>query len=85
MQIVIFSVIIALISAFIILLITKLGFREYVVINAPIAKLSELFGCDFCLSFWTGLVITLSIVVVSGDYSLLLCAITTPPITRNLI
>lgn len=79
------SVIIACISAFIILFLTRIGLREKVVVLSPIRLLSELFSCDFCLSFWIGLIITIIFIVVSGNFSLFLCTIITPPITRFLI
>ncbi len=86
MQIIFFTtMLIAFIVAFIILFITKIGFREYVIVNSSLSKLSEMFSCDFCLSFWIGLVITLLFVVISGDKSLLLCVVTTPPITRMIL
>lgn len=83
-MILIFSAFIACFSAFVILFMTKIGFREYVEVNGS-KLLSELFSCDFCLSFWTGLIITVFIVAFTGDFSLFLCAVITPPITRILI
>lgn len=41
---------IALAAAFVILLIGKLGIRDNIIAKAP-KLISQLFDCDFCLSF----------------------------------
>ena len=55
----------ALASAFLILLISKMGIRDCIIEGAP-KGISQLFACDFCLSFWVAciLIAALSIAVI---------------------
>lgn len=78
------SLYIALTAAFIILLIGKLGIRDYVVARAP-KLLSQLFDCDFCLSFWVSAALTIILAVFFKDMSILLVPVISTPITRILI
>lgn len=58
----------ALASAFLILLISKMGIRDCIIEDAP-KGISRLFACDFCLSFWVAciLIASLSIAVIVID------------------
>ena len=77
-------IIIALMTAFIVLLIGKLGIRDYIIIRGP-KKVSQLFSCDFCLCFWVGLTITLlAHFIVAWPYTLIL-PICSTPIARYLL
>lgn len=76
--------IIALISAFTILLITKIGLRDFVIEHGP-KLISRMFDCDFCLSFWTSVLVTAGMVLVTKDLSLALVPMLSTPITRILI
>lgn len=77
-------VIVALITAFTVLLISKLGLRDYIIIKGP-KKVSQLFSCDFCLCFWVGLTITLiAHFIVDWPYTLILPVCSTP-IARYLL
>lgn len=42
----------ALVSAFSILFIGKTGVRDFIIAHSKLRFFSELFACDFCLSFW---------------------------------
>lgn len=75
---------IALIAAFSILLIGKLGIRDAIIAKAP-KLISQLFGCDFCLSFWVSLVLAVILAVFFGEMSLLFVPLLSTPITRMLI
>lgn len=75
---------IALIASFIILLIGKLGIRDRIIVKAP-KLISQLFECDFCLSFWTSLILAVILAVISKEMSILLIPIASTPITRILI
>jgi hypothetical protein len=76
---------VALPAAFIILLITKLGWREWVQLHGH-RLLSEMFGCVFCLSFWACLTVSiLFCIFVSNDYLDLYLAILATPLTRALL
>lgn len=76
--------IIALISAFIILLITKIGLRDSVIEHGP-KLISRMFNCDFCLSFWTSVLVTAGMVLATKDLSLAVIPMLSTPITRILI
>nr|DAJ35746.1 MAG TPA: Protein of unknown function (DUF1360) [Caudoviricetes sp.] len=75
---------IALASAFAILLIGKLGIRDNIIAKAP-KLISQLFGCDFCLSFWTSLVLAIFLAIFFREMSILFIPIISTPITRILI
>ncbi len=75
----------ALIAAFSILFIGKTGIREVVIVKSPIRLISELFSCDFCLSFWTNLFYATIIFLVFGCWIAFLFPIFAAPITRHLI
>jgi len=76
------STILALISAFIILLITRLGLVEKVQLRGS-KMLASLFNCHFCLSFWV-IVILYVLSYPFFDISPL-CIILATPITRVLL
>lgn len=77
-------ILIAFGSAFIILLMGKLGIREAVVVRSP-RLISELFSCDFCLSFWTGLILAIILAIFSNEIGAMLIPFLSTPITRVLI
>ena len=82
------AIIVALIAAFIILFLGKTGLRtKFRDFNDEIGitVLADMLDCDFCLSFWTCLVIATLLWVLFGykpDFLVLFCA---PPITRYLL
>ena len=75
---------IALAAAFTILLIGKLGIRDSIIAKAP-KLISQLFDCDFCLSFWTSLIIAIILAIFFNEMSIILIPIISTPITRILI
>lgn len=75
---------IALAAAFVILLIEKLGIRDSIVVNAP-KLISQLFDCDFCLSFWMSLILAVILAIFFDEFSILFIPIISTPITRILI
>ena len=78
-------ILLALCASFIILLITKFGWREKVQIYGP-KLISGMFNCDFCISFWTCLVLSvLFYTFVDGDWIVLFYPIFASPIVRLLI
>lgn len=74
----------ALASAFAILLIGKLGIRDEIIARAP-KLISRLFECDFCLSFWTSLILAIILAVIFKEMSIIFIPILSTPITRILI
>jgi hypothetical protein len=78
-------ILLALYASFIILLITKLGWREKVQIYGP-KLISDMFNCDFCISFWTCVVLSVILFTfVDRDWIVLSYPIFASPIVRRLI
>lgn len=75
---------IALAAAFVILLIGKLGIRDNIIAKAP-KLISQLFDCDFCLSFWTSLILAVILAIFFREMNILFIPIISAPITRILI
>lgn len=75
---------IALAAVFIILLIGKLGIRDSIIAKAP-KLISKLFECDFCLSFWTSLILAIILAIFFREMTILFIPIISTPITRILI
>lgn len=75
---------IALAAAFVILLIGKLGIRDSIIAKAP-KLISQLFDCDFCLSFWTSVVLSVILAIFFREMNILFIPIISTPITRILI
>lgn len=75
---------IALAAAFVILLIGKLGIRDNIIAKAP-KLISQLFDCDFCLSFWTSLILAIILAIFFNEMSIIFIPIISTPITRILI
>lgn len=78
------TLIIALFSTFAILLTERVGYREIIQIRAP-KLVSELFSCDFCLSWWTCLAFAIAASILQGELIYLLCSIAATPLTRKLL
>lgn len=79
-----FAIIVALASAFIILLISKVGMRDEVITRAP-KLISQLFGCDFCLSFWISLILAIILAIIFRELYIVLTPIMSTPISRFLL
>ncbi len=74
----------ALTAAFVILLIGKLGIRDDIIARAP-KLISQLFDCDFCLSFWTSLILAVILAIFLENTSIIFISVISTPITRILI
>lgn len=72
------------VAAFSILFISKIGLRERIVATAP-SLISQLFDCDFCLSWWTGLLYSCVTAALVGRWEVILIAVIAAPLTRRLI
>ena len=75
---------IALAAAFVILLIGKSGIRDSIIARAP-KLISQLFDCDFCLSFWTSVILAVILAIFFREMNILFIPIISTPITRILI
>lgn len=75
---------IALGAAFIVLLVKKWGFAEWVQIHGN-GFFSKLFSCDLCMSFWACVIMTLTFTLGIGDTSILIMPVFATPLTRMLV
>lgn len=86
----IYSVFVGLVAAFIILFITKIGLRDWVQVHGS-ELVNKLFSCQFCLSFWIGLLIScilLIFITFTGGYLqplYVFIPICSTPITRIIL
>lgn len=77
--------IVAATASFLILLIDKGGWREKVQIYGP-KLISQMFSCDFCISFWFCVLVSIILFIfVDREWATLLCPFIASPITRKLI
>ena len=78
------TIIIALLAAFVILLFKKWGFIEWVQVHGN-DIFSRLASCDFCLSWWFGIVFSVIFALVLGDYSILFVPPFSTVVSRFLV
>lgn len=81
-------VVIATIAAFIILFLGKTGLRTEMrdwYDTKGIGLFADMLDCDFCLSFWLCLVLTILVILLTGNTHWLVAIICAPPITRILL
>jgi hypothetical protein len=77
-------IMVALTAAFVILLIKKLGWAEWMQIHGD-KYLSKLFSCDLCMSFWAAMVICLVMCCWEDKMLYLFLPMFTTPISRMLV
>ena len=75
---------VALMAAFIVLLVKKWGWAEWMQIHGD-KYLSKLFSCDLCMSFWAGLFISFAFVMWYDDPIYMIMPVFTTPLTRMLV
>ena len=75
---------VSLAAAFMVLLVKKWGWAEWMQVHGD-RFLSQLFSCDLCMSFWAGMVLSLTAACFYDDIRLLLLPVFTTPITRMLV
>ena len=74
-------IIVSTITAFIILFLNKTGYRDRIRNFCDMKNkrlIAEMLDCDFCLSFWTSVLITLIFILLGFNYSLLVPICSTP-------
>lgn len=74
-------VLVALMAAFIILLIDKIGVLKWIQINGN-EFFNNLARCQFCVSFWMNTIISIVAFAITMDYVFLFIPIFSTPITR---
>lgn len=81
---IILAFVISCVSAFLLLLAAKWGLVEWMQVhgNDFFAKMAN---CDFCLSWWTNVVLCVAIFIVTGEHWYLLMPFVNTIITRKLI
>ena len=78
------AILVALYATFILLLCYKLGIVEWLQVHGN-SFVSKLAHCDFCMSWWLCLLITIVILGFTGDLHLLCVPIIATPIARRLL
>lgn len=76
--------VVALASAFLLSLMVKWGWLEWLQVHAPNEFIGKLLNCKFCCSWWVGLVASLIVCIVTGMWVLMLAPICSTVITRDL-
>lgn len=75
---------VALYAAFVVLLVKKWGIAEWMQVHGD-RYLSQMFGCDLCMSFWSA-VLLCAIVSIAADCGLYMAVpLFSTPITRMLV
>lgn len=80
--------IVALLAAFIISLLGKSGLREKMrnyFDDNKITIIADMLDCDFCISFWTSVIISSLCLFITNDYSFIIVPFCATPITRYLL
>lgn len=75
-------IIIALLACWVILFAGKLGVIEWVQVHTRYKLIAELFSCQFCLSWWVCVIISICFAIATGDIAMLLCPFCSTPLTR---
>lgn len=76
--------VVSLLAAFIVLLIKKWGWAEWVQVHGD-KVLSQLFSCDLCMSFWAAVLVSIIMVLATGNSALIFVPVLSTPITRILL
>lgn len=77
-------VLVALLAAFVVLLVKKWGIAEYWQIHGN-DFVAKLFSCDLCMSFWACVIVSLVATVALGDVRMMAVPFMAMPITRILV
>lgn len=77
-------VFVALLAAFIVLLVKKWGWAEWMQVHGDKYS-SQLFSCDLCMSFWAAMMVSFAFVCWYDDPIYILLPIFTTPVTRMLV
>ena len=82
------AVIVALITTFIVLFITKVEIRDMLrnyLDKKRVPILPNLLDCDFCLCFWIAFIINIAFFIAGYSNHLLIIPILSTPISRFLL
>lgn len=81
---VLYTAVVALLAAFGLTLLKKWGVVEWVQVHGN-DFFNKMFRCDFCLSFWAGVALSIIFAVVTGNPAILLVPFCSTMITRFLL
>lgn len=86
-EILIVSVLIACIAAFIVTLMHKWGAVEYMQVHADDFPevVNKLFSCDFCLSWWVSVIISIVLAITMSYLLVLLCPFVATPVAKFIL
>lgn len=77
-------VFVALLAAFIVLLVKKWGLAEWMQVHGD-KFMSQLFSCDLCMSFWAAMLLSAFLAGYTDDMLMFVIPFFTTPITRILL
>jgi hypothetical protein len=77
-------ILIALASAFVLTLAYKLGVIEWMQVHGD-KIISQMANCDFCLSFWSNVIVCMVVMLVVDDVTIGLAPVFSTMITRKLL
>ena len=80
----ILSVEVALMTAFVVVLLKKWGIAEWMQVHGN-GFVSQLFSCDFCMSWWASVIISAAGVLLFNEAAFLLAPVLATPIARYLV
>lgn len=77
-------ILIALASAFVLTLAYKWGVIEWMQVHGD-KIISQMANCDFCLSFWSNVIVCMVVMLVVDDVTIRLAPLFSTMITRKLL
>ena len=83
-SILVFSVVVALWVCFLLLLAYKVGIIEWLQVHGG-CFVSKLASCDFCMSWWLSVILTLILFCFLGNSYLVVVPFLATPIARRLL
>lgn len=81
-------IVLALIAAFIVLVMSKTEARYKLrdkCYEKGLKQIANMFDCDFCFGFWSAVVVAIVITTVTADIGWIIAPILSAPITRFLV
>ena len=81
------AMIIACIAAFVVTLLHKWGVVEYMQVHAGDFPevVNKLFSCDFCLSWWVSVIISIFFAISMSYLLVLLCPFIATPVAKFIL
>ena len=76
--------VVALAAAFLLSLMVKWHWLEWLQVHAPNEFFEQMFNCKFCMSWWVSVLISLTLCIVTGNWWLLLVPVCSTIIAREL-